>query len=397
MRIGIYGGTFNPIHRGHLTAARAAMDVLGLDRLLLIPASVPPHKALPQGSAEPADRLEMAALACAQLGPVAQALDTELHRTGPSYTVDTLRQLRMEHPEDELWLLMGTDMFLSLERWYHASDILSLAHIGAFDRAHPQPGEDLAAQKRLLETKYGATVAIIANRQVIDLSSTQVREALAAGRGRDLVTDPVYGYIQRRGLYGVHTDLHHLTPDQLRPIALSYLKPKRMPHVLGTEQEAVRLARQYGADETQARIAALLHDCTKKLDMDQQLALCRQYGIPLDDLEQHALKLLHAKTGAAIARDVFGVDDAVYRAIYWHTTGHADMTLLEKIIYLADYIEPSRDFPGVDDLRRAVHADLDRGLLKALDDSIRDMQQWGNPVHHNTLDARDYLLRGKQI
>ena len=224
-----------------------------------------------------------------------------------------------------------------------------------------------------------------------------MREALAAGRGRDLVTDPVYGYIQRRGLYGVHTDLHHLTPDQLRPIALSYLKPKRMPHVLGTEQEAVRLARQYGADETQSRIAALLHDCTKKLDMDQQLALCAQYHIQLDDLEQHALKLLHAKTGAAIARDVFGVDDAVYRAIYWHTTGHPNMTKLEKIIYLADYIEPSRDFPGVEDLRRAVHADLDRGLLKALDDSIRDMQQWGNPVHHNTLDARDYLLRGKQI
>ena len=117
----------------------------------------------------------------------------------------------------------------------------------------------------------------------------------------------------------------------------------------------------------------------------------------LENLEQNALKLLHAKTGAAIARDVFAVDDAVYRAIYWHTTGHADMTLLEKIIYLADYIEPSRDFPGVDDLRQAVHADLDRGLLKALDDSIQDMRQWGNPVHHNTLDARDYLLRGKHL
>ena len=150
-------------------------------------------------------------------------------------------------------------------------------------------------------------------------------------------------------------------------------------------------------DDEISTVAALLHDCTKKLDMDQQLALCAQYHIQLDDLEQHALKLLHAKTGAAIARDVFGVDDAVYRAIYWHTTGHPNMTKLEKIIYLADYIEPSRDFPGVEDLRRAVHADLDRGLLKALDDSIRDMQQWGNPVHHNTLDARDYLLRGKQI
>ena len=393
MRIGIYGGTFNPIHRGHLTAARAAMDVLGLDRLLLIPASVPPHKALPQGSAEPADRLEMTALACAQLGPGAQALDIELHRTGPSYTVDTLRQLRQMYPEDELWLLMGTDMFLSLERWYHASDILSLAHIGAFDRAHPQPGEDLAAQKRLLETKYGATVAIIANRQVIDLSSTQVRQALAQGGGQELVTDPVYGYIQRRGLYGVHTDLHHLTPDRLRPIALSYLKPKRMPHVLGTEQEAVRLARQYGADETQARVAALLHDCTKKLDMDRQLTLCAQYHIQLDDLERHALKLLHAKTGAAIARDVFGVDDAVYRAIYWHTTGHPNMTKLEKIIYLADYIEPTRDFPGVEALRRTVYEDLDRGLLMGLTMTIDEMEEMGNPVHYMTRDARDYLMK----
>lgn len=393
MKIGIYGGTFNPIHRGHLTAARAAMDALGLDRLLLIPASIPPHKALPQGSAEPADRLEMAALACAQLGPKAQALDTELHRTGPSYTVDTLRQLRMEHPEDELWLLMGTDMFLSLERWYHASDILSLAHIGAFDRAHPQPGEDLAAQKRLLETKYGATVAIIANRQVIDLSSTQVREALAAGRGRDLVTDPVYGYIQRRGLYGVHTDLHHLTPDQLRPIALSYLKPKRMPHVLGTEQEAVRLARQYGADETQSRIAALLHDCTKKLDLPQQLSLCRHYAIPLDEMERNYLKLLHSKTGAAVARDRFGVSDEIYNAIFYHTTGKADMTLLEKIIYLADYIEPSRSFPGVEELRTAVHEDLDRGLCRALADSIVELQGYGSPVHPNTQEALSYIQR----
>lgn len=91
-------------------------------------------------------------------------------------------------------------------------------------------------------------------------------------------------------------DLTHLTPEELRPIALSYLKPKRMPHVLGTEQEAVRLAERYGADVTKARIAALLHDCTKKLDMDEQLALCKKYHIPLDELEQKALKLLHSKT-----------------------------------------------------------------------------------------------------
>ena len=89
------------------------------------------------------------------------------------------------------------------------------------------------------------------------------------------------------------------------------------------------------------------------------------------------------------------MSDEIYWAIYWHTTGKADMTKLEKVIYLADYIEPSRDFPGVEKLRRAVHADLEHGLLMALEDSIEEMRQRGHPVHPNTVEARDYLLRGK--
>ena len=161
--------------------------------------------------------------------------------------------------------------------------------------------------------------------------------------------------------------------------------------MLGTEQEAIRLAERYGADVEKARVAALLHDCTKKLDMDEQLALCRRYGIELDELEREALKLLHAKTGAAIARDVFGVDDEIYSAIRWHTTGRAGMTLLEKIMYLADYIEPSRDFPGVDKLRAVCYKDLDEGLLMGLEMTIEEMTGMGNPVHRATIEARDAL------
>ena len=127
--------------------------------------------------------------------------------------------------------------------------------------------------------------------------------------------------------------------------------------------------------------------------MDEQLALCKKYHIPLDELEQKALKLLHSKTGAAIARDVFAVDDEVYNAILYHTTGKPDMTLLEKIIYLADYIEPTRDFPGVEALRRTVYEDLDRGLLMGLTMTIDEMEEMGNPVHYMTRDARDYLMK----
>ena len=101
--------------------------------------------------------------------------------------------------------------------------------------------------------------------------------------------------------------------------------------------------------------------------------------------------LLHSKTGAALARDVFGVDEEIYNAIWWHTTGHANMTLLEKIIYLADYIEPSRDFPGVDKLRSVCYKDLNEGLLLGLEMTIREMTDMGNPVHRATLEARDAL------
>lgn len=393
MNIGVYGGTFDPPHWGHITAARAAMEQLGLDKLVLIPDRVPPHKALPEGSASPEQRLEMAALATAELGRRAEVSDWELRRDGPSYTSDTLAELRREYPEDTLWLLMGSDMFLSLQTWHAPEEIMALARIAPFSREAEDESAAFAAQKARLEREYGAQICIVQNPEVRELSSTEVRAALAVGQGSNLLPPAVYGYVLREHLYGTHKVLTGLTPDELRPIALSYLKPKRMPHVLGTEQEAVRLVRRYGGDETQARIAALLHDCTKKLDMAQQLALCEKYGIMLDELEQKALKLLHSKTGAAIARDVFGVEDAVYDAILYHTTGKPDMTRLEKIIYLADYIEPTRDFPGVDALRKTVYEDLDKGLLMGLTMTIQEMEEMGNPVHHLTRDARDYLLK----
>ena len=394
MKIGIYGGTFNPPHLGHLTAARAVFELLNLDQLLLVPAGMPPHKELPAGSPTPEQRLEMTRLAGEQLGlgDRVRTLDIEVYRQGKSFTADTLAQLKAQHPEDELWLLMGTDMFLTLQAWHEPGKILSLAGIAAFGRTEEDTEELFSAQREYLYQTYPqARLFTLTIPGVIDVSSTELREKLAKGEGASLLAPAVYGYILREGLYNTGADLKHLSLSQLRPVALSYLKHKRIPHVLGTEQEAIRLAERYGADVEKARRAALLHDCTKKLDMEEQLALCRRYGIQLDEREQKALKLLHSKTGAAIARDVFGVDDDIYSAIWYHTTGHAGMTKLEKIIYLADYIEPSRDFPGVDKLRKVCYEDLDRGLLMGLEMTIEEMTSMGNPVHHATIEARDAL------
>ena len=394
MKIGVYGGTFNPPHLGHVTAARAVFELLKLDLLLLVPDGQPPHKMLPPGSPTPEQRLEMTRLAGEQLGlgERVRTLDLELKREGRSYTAETLRQLHQQYPEDELWLLMGTDMFLTLQAWREPGEILSLAGIAAFGRTEEDTEGLFSVQRDYLYRTYPqARIFTLTIPGVVDVSSTELRTMLARGEGGNLLPPAVYGYILREGLYDTRADLKHLPLRTLRPVALSYLKHKRIPHVLGTEQEAIRLAERYGADVEKARVAALLHDCTKRLDMEEQLALCRQYGIRLDALEQQALKLLHAKTGAAIARDVFGVDDEIYRAIWWHTTGHAGMTLLEKIMYLADYIEPSRDFPGVDKLRAVCYKDLDEGLLMGLEMTIEEMTSMGNPVHHATIEARDAL------
>ncbi|MBE6961531.1 MAG: nicotinate (nicotinamide) nucleotide adenylyltransferase [Ruminococcaceae bacterium] len=399
MRIGIYGGTFNPPHLGHLTAAECVFRMLKLDKLLLIPAGLPPHKSLPEGSPSAEQRLEMTRLACEQLGlgEQAEVLDIELHREGKSYTSDTLTEIHERWPDAELWLLMGTDMFLTLQAWHEPETILKLAGIAAFGRTEEDTEELFSVQREYLYRTYpGAKIFTLTIPGVVEVSSTQLRERLVKGDGCHLLPPAVYGYILRNGLYGTKADMKQLTLSQLRPVALSYLKNKRIPHVLGTEQEAVRLALHYGADVNKARVAALLHDCTKKLEMDDQLALCRKYGVSLDELEKKALKLLHSKTGAEIARDVFGVDEEIYLAINWHTTGRAGMTLLEKIIYMADYIEPTRDFDGVDELRRVTYEDLDAGLEMGLSMTVEDMHRRGNVVHSATLAALDEL-RGKRL
>ncbi len=396
MKIGIYGGSFNPPHLGHMAAAESAAKYLGLDELLLIPAGIPPHKALSADDPGKLHRLAMTRLIGEQIGQDTgirvEVSDMEIAREGKSYTADTLRELRAKHPGDELWLLMGTDMFLTFQYWYRPEEIVRYAGICAFGRTEADGEALFAPQREFLGKKFpGSRIVTMTLPNLVDVSSTTLRERIPKGETEGLLAPAVLGYIYRKHLYGTNLDLKRLTVEELRPIALSYLKPKRIPHVLGTEKTAAALAEKYGADIHKSRVAALLHDSTKRLSMEEQLAMCEHYRIALDTLERKALKLLHAKTGAALARDVYGVDDDVYNAILWHTTGKPDMTLLEKVIYLADFIEPSRDFDGVDALRAAVWEDLDKGLEMGLAMTVEEMTEMGNPVHRNTLEALDYL------
>lgn len=392
MKIGVYGGAFNPPHLGHITAARAVFELLKLDKLLVIPTGRPPHKTLPPGSPGPERRLEMTRLAMAGLGGRVEVSDMEIRREGNSYTADTLARLKETYPEDELWLLMGADMFLTLQNWREPERILSLAGVAAFGRTEADTEELFSIQRDYLYRTYPqARLFTLSVPGVVDVSSTDLRARLERGEGAGLLAPAVYGYILREKLYGTAADLRRLPLGQLRPVALSCLDYRRIPHVLGTEQEAIHLAERWGADVEKARRAALLHDCTKKLDLPQQLAVAERFRVPLDEMERREIKLLHAKTGAGIAQAVFGTDREITEAIRWHTTGKGDMTPLEKVIYLADYIEPTRNFPGVEELRKRCYENLDAGLLLGLEMTIREMEERGAPIHPKTLEARDAL------
>ena len=197
--------------------------------------------------------------------------------------------------------------------------------------------------------------------------------------------------VSRQTVYKWESDLS--LPDIDKLVALSRLFQVPVGWLLGVEEEAVKLAKFWGADPELARHAAILHDCTKYLGLEDQLHLCEKYGIELDSLERQAVKLLHSKTGACIAKYVFGEPEEVYQAIFWHTTGKADMSLLDKILYMADYIEPNRDFEGVERLRKLAYTDLDQAMLLGVESTIEEMQQRGVPIHTNTQQARDWLRR----
>lgn len=382
MRIALYGGSFNPPHLGHQEAAKTAAEELQPDMLLIMPDNIPPHKDMAQGSPDARQRLELCKLAFGDV-PGAVVSDMEISREGRSYTADTVSRLRERYPDDELILIVGTDMLESFEKWYRFEYLLQNCTVAALSRAEDD-GDLIRGKAACFEQKYKAKIIVLPHVPV-EVSSTDIREGLRLRRGRDVLDDKVYSCIIKNGWYEALPEL-----SWLREKAYAYLAPKRVAHVAGCESEAVLLAKRWGEDEEAAATAGILHDVTKKLSYDEQLILCQKYGIICDKAELSAPKLLHAKTGAALARAEFGVSEEIYEAIRWHTTGKKDMTLLEKIIYLADYIEPNRDFEGLEELRELAYSDIDAAMALGLEMSLEDIRSRGDEPYKDTVEAYEW-------
>ncbi len=181
--------------------------------------------------------------------------------------------------------------------------------------------------------------------------------------------------------------------NSIRTKLQSMLLEKRFNHSLMVCETAKELARMYGADEKKAEIAGLLHDCAKNFSKGEMFSLCEKYAIKLDEVTKKQVGLIHAFLGAEVAKDLFGIDDdEIYDAIFYHTVGKPDMSLLTKIIYIADAIEPLRNYDGVEHLRELAHSDLDKALVYQIDITIKSVLKKGSLLHLNTVDTRNYYL-----
>jgi len=357
MNIGIFGGAFNPPHTGHIQAAVNAAGQYKLDLLIVVPTGTPPHKSLPDITPAPEERLLMTQNAFKEFDFI-KVSDIEIYSREKNYMIDTVNLLKSDYPDASWFLLVGNDMYDTLDTWKESAALLK------------------------------EVTPVLLQRDIINISSSEIRELLPLRKGKDFLTALNYSYIIKHRLYGAKPDW-----NWLRECAHSMLSPLRIPHADACEKEALQLSARWGADPDNAREAAILHDITKKLDFAENMCIIAEHGVVIDKLGSSEEKLLHSITGSLLAQSVFGVSEAVANAIKWHTTGRAGMSILEKIIYIADYIESTRVFPGVEELRRKAYNNIDEAMVMGLEITIGDLISRGITPNSSTYEALNDLRK----
>lgn len=381
MRIGIYGGAFNPVHKGHIKLAEEVKTKAHLDKIIIMPSGQSPHKSS-QSLVESTHRLEMCRLAFE--GEDYIISDLEIKRQGKSYTVDTVTELKEIYPDDELYLIMGSDMLLSFHRWYRYEDILSSVTICATTRQGDISLDELKTYSRDVLKKE----TLIIDFEPFECSSTKVRNELLSGADvKSMLPERVLSYIMEKGLYADEY-------TEIRRLLKSKLDDYRYIHSSGVADSARDLAKIYGADEEKAYFAGLLHDIAKNMPKDEQLKLIEQGGIIMNSAERNNPALWHAIAGECYLRLEMGITDPeILGSVRYHTTGKAGMTLLEKIIYVADYISAERNYPDVDVMRDlSLNHSLEEASLYSLIYTFNKMTKLQSVIHPDSVEYYNELI-----
>ncbi len=371
MRIGIFGGSFDPVHIEHVRLVECAVEELQLDKLFVMPAFVPPHKKGKALAAEQ-DRLAACRAAFAHI-PKVEVSGYEIHKRGTSYTFETCRYFKEKYDPCELYFLVGTDMLRDFPSWKNPEDILLTATLAVCARAEEKGWEE--RERAAFVNRFGIDFVTVSY-QGKNVSSTLVRALLAAGEDvSGYVGERVAKLLNERGTYALNGVKE----------ALALEKPLRKAHTLRVAKLAAELAQKHKIDEKKTLAAALLHDCAKNVPPNSPLLK----GFVLDETVPPAV--MHQFAGAYLAEKKFGVkDEDVLNAVRYHTSGRPNMSPLEKIVFLADLLEEERCYPGVERLRALLYKDIDECLLAALEETINYLQRDGKEVYPLTREAYEY-------
>ena len=362
MRIGIMGGTFDPIHIGHLLLGEFAYEQFYLDEVWFLPNGNPPHKEVEDTEKALAHRVEMVRLAVRE-NPHFQLSLHEAKKDCHSYTYKTLQEFHALYPENEYFFILGADSLFSIEQWKYFKEIFPSCTILAAMR-DDKDSFDMQRQIQYLETNYQANIELL--------------QAPLYGSGFccRLYSKTAIIYQKRRGEV-MTTEL-----TAIRKKLEKKLKEERYIHTLGVMYTAASMAMRHGADVQKAMTAGLLHDCGKYCDVNEQILLCRKHHIKLSDAELEVPALIHARLGAYFAESEYGITDPeILDAITYHTTGRPAMTMIEKIVYLADYIEPGRKkIPGLAEVRTAAFDDIDTAVCMTAESTLAFLKRAGRKI-----------------
>lgn len=384
-RIGVMGGTLDPIHEGHLRMALSALNEADLDRVLMLPSGVPPHKP----HVTPAeDRWRMLCAACAGMEGLEPCRE-EIDRSGTIYTVDTLSILKEKYPKAELCYLIGADTLMELRNWREYGRVLRLCRFLVCPRSSRYAMEALEAERARLK-QLGGRIAWI-DMPVLDVSSTQVRQAIREGQPAPHLPAAVQEYAEAAGLYGASPRIPQAHAWLKRLFA--ELSAKRFAHTLAVAGEARRLALLHGLDADRAEMAGLLHDCAKCMPLKEMQRIAREQGLTEDESLLESGALLHAVVGASRACTDYGMEDpAVLDAIRRHTTGAPGMTPLDMVVWLADAIEPTRaPYPGLEEARALAPTSLEKAILGSMERTLAYVRKSGRSVHPATMQTVEWL------
>ncbi len=386
-KIGILGGTFDPIHNGHIELAKAAYEQYSLDKVWLMVSPTPPHKA-DRYITNIEHRCNMIKLAIKDYDYL-EFSDFELNRKGYVYTAETLTLLEEEYPDDTFYFIVGGDSLACIDKWYKPEVVLSKCVLLAASRSGSGDVAKLIDEK---STKYNADIRMI-QFDNIDISSTEIKDVKDEKQLKKLVCKSVADYILDENLYEfvkVYEDMYFRT---LRKAVKERMSKHRHEHTIGVEMTAAALAMRYDeAVMNKARIAGILHDCAKSLDNKDAIKLCEKHNVYINDYEREHPFMLHGKTGAIIAKSEYGIKDIdILSAITYHTVGRPNMTLLEKIIFLADYIEPGRNkASNLEYYRRLSFTDIDEAVFRVVEGTLEYLKSSKEPINQVIYEVYDF-------